>query len=227
MRSRGDGKRQSFWDRDYFRHWVEDPGSDAVSDWLEEERHLLETVVADFTRPAVLDVGCGYGRHLLAIGASCSRLVGIDSNPVVAAQARKLLAANGLDGAEIIVGDARKMDEEDHAFDVSICMTNTLGNIEDHKAGVLSEMRRLTKLGGVVVASVYSEHALEARLHSYEHVGLHVKAAHADGTIVLDEGLRSEQFTRRRLLALLRTAGFSRVDVHNLNKISYAVVARV
>jgi ubiquinone/menaquinone biosynthesis C-methylase UbiE len=148
MKKRAGESREGFWDHDYFRHWVEDPGSEAISQWLVEEVALLHVVLAGFARPALLDVGCGYGRHVLAVAESCSHVLGIDSNPTLAAEARRLLAGTGLDNVQILIGDARAMEQQDGVFDVSICMTNTLGNIDSGKSKVLSEMRRVTRSGG-------------------------------------------------------------------------------
>src|SRR5450755_1831007 len=68
----------------------------------------------------VLDVGCGPGRHSLALARRGIEVVGVDHSEEFVALARKAAAAEGLT-AEFRSADVRDLDEHS-AFDAVICL---------------------------------------------------------------------------------------------------------
>jgi ubiquinone/menaquinone biosynthesis C-methylase UbiE len=102
---------------------------------------------------SVLDVGCGNGPELAALAqivGPTGRVVGLDrSSALIAdAQARGLLESGPI---ELLVGDAEALPFEDGQFD-ACRIDRTLQHL-DHPEVALSEMRRVTRAGGTVVAS--------------------------------------------------------------------------
>ncbi len=227
MKANRNGPFARFWTEDYFTKWANDPGDDTIQEWLHGEESLLDVEIRKLGRPALLDIGCGYGRHISRIRLLCSSIVGIDNNRAVLDRAIATKEKDNWENVQFLLRDARKTRLSADEFDMTICMTNTLGNIPKRKVEALKEMKRVTRPGGVILLSVYSERALEARHASYAHVKLHIKSVTHSGTILTTEGLRSEQFTRDRLARLLTAAEIGDAEIRVLSSISYAVVARV
>ncbi len=124
----------------------------------EEHGHpqrLLEyrlALVRNLARPrpadVVLDVGCGNGRHLLALGPEVARGIGIDVSPdmIEVARARlrnspcKANLAFEVDNAEELKGIA------DQSVDLAICI-GAFEHMLDKRA-VLASIYRVLKFGG-------------------------------------------------------------------------------
>jgi ubiquinone/menaquinone biosynthesis C-methylase UbiE len=100
----------------------------------------------------VLDVGCGLGheaRRLAERVGSQGRVVGIDANPVMIAEARN--RARGLPlPIAFEVGDAHHMDVPDNTFD--LCRTERVLRYLDSPEAAVGEMARLARPGGSVLA---------------------------------------------------------------------------
>jgi SAM-dependent methyltransferase len=98
----------------------------------------------------VLDVGCGDGsvlRDMLRYGAAADDLYGVDLLQDRVERARELTP-----GAHIEVADAQSLNHEDGAFDLVLGFTLLSSVMEpEARARVASEMRRVTRHGGVVL----------------------------------------------------------------------------
>lgn len=119
---------------------------------------MLDDLEMGFLRPfaegrEVLEVGCGTGLLLERIAGFSSRAVGIDLSPGMLDHARK----RGLDVAE---GSATDLPFEDASFDVA-CSFKVLAHVEDLDRA-LSEMLRVVRPGGVIVAELYNRRSLRA-----------------------------------------------------------------
>lgn len=99
----------------------------------------------------VLECGCGTGLILERIAAHARRAVGIDLSPGMLERAR----ARGLDVRE---GSVTDLPFEDESFDVT-CSFKVLAHVPDI-GRALSEMARVTRPGGVVLAEFYNPWSL-------------------------------------------------------------------
>jgi ubiquinone/menaquinone biosynthesis C-methylase UbiE len=100
-------------------------------------------------RPAdvVLDLGCGNGHHLLALGPEVARGIGIDVSPGMIALARARLRSTPLANLTFEVDDAEELNGiADQAVDLVIC----IGAFEHmlNKRAVLASIYRVLKFGG-------------------------------------------------------------------------------
>ncbi len=95
----------------------------------------------------VLECGCGTGLLLERIAKFARRATGVDLSPGMLEKAR----ARGLDVDEASV---TALPFEDETFDVT-CSFKVLAHVEDIR-GALSEMTRVTRRGGVVLAEFYN-----------------------------------------------------------------------
>ena len=100
----------------------------------------------------VLDLGCGLGheaRRLAEVVGPRGRVVGIDANPVMIAEARQRDADPTLPIA-FEVGDAHHVDLPGDMFD--LCRTERVLRYLDSPEAAVGEMGRLARPGGSVLA---------------------------------------------------------------------------
>ncbi len=101
----------------------------------------------------VLEVGCGTGLLLERIATFSRRAEGVDLSPGMLASARER-------GLTVQEASATELPYADGTFDVT-CSFKVLAHIEDIRRA-LSEMTRVTKRGGTVVAEFYNPFSLRA-----------------------------------------------------------------
>jgi SAM-dependent methyltransferase len=176
-----------------FERWLDNP-PEAIKEYLEKEiEYLLENISSN---SVVLDVGCGFGRHMKILAPKVRKVVGIDYNRHMIARAQEELRAHR--NSELYLENAREMHFENYTFDFVICMLNTFGDLGGFKIPVLKEMERVTKTGGKITISVWSENALEDRIEAYERAGMDIEEIR-DQNISLKESHTSEVFSRKQL----------------------------
>lgn len=103
----------------------------------------------------VLDVGCGPGRHAVALAAAGLRVTGVDVSPRFLSLAAERCRAAGV-GAAFFECDARTMPFDDE-FDavISIC-EGAFGIMGDDDALVLRRMAEAAKSGARVILTAFS-----------------------------------------------------------------------
>ncbi|WP_028611872.1 class I SAM-dependent methyltransferase [Paenibacillus harenae] len=95
----------------------------------------------------VLDIGCGTGRHSLALSSLGYSATGIDLSPALLDEAR----GNDESGAvNWIEGDMRELPFEAGSFDATVNLFTSFGyfSIEDENVKVLRDIRRVLRTGG-------------------------------------------------------------------------------
>ena len=108
------------WYVELYKHF---PGYDQepYTQGTQGEVDFIEQEIGRDRSKAILDVGCGTGRHVLELARRGYRVVGLDLSESLLAQGREAARAENLD-VTFITGDARVLDFEAQ-FDValSIC----------------------------------------------------------------------------------------------------------
>ena len=114
-------------------------------------REYLDAMAIDAAR-TVLDLGCGTGVAARAIARRpgfAGTVVGLDLSAHLVAGARQLATAEGVgDRVRFRVGDTRRLDLPDAAFDAVVAHT-LISHVDDPRA-VLEEARRVVEPGGLV-----------------------------------------------------------------------------
>ncbi len=113
---------------------------------------LLDQLEAEFVAryaagKEVLEVGCGTGLVLERIAGFAKRAVGVDLSPGMLSKARER-------GLEVFEGSATKLPFENASFDVC-CSFKVLPHVPEIDVA-LSEMARVTRPGGVIIAEFYN-----------------------------------------------------------------------
>lgn len=134
---------------------------DEFSNWYERERHrpyhrMLDDLEVELVQryghgADVLEVGCGTGLLLERIKGFARSAKGIDLSPGMLEKA----AARGLD---VQVGSATSLPFADQTFDV-VCSFKVLAHVPDIRQA-LTEMARVTRPGGWVLAEFYNSRSL-------------------------------------------------------------------
>jgi ubiquinone/menaquinone biosynthesis C-methylase UbiE len=164
-----------------------------VKDYLDAEiafvaRHASQPVL-------LLEFGCGYGRVLEALSANVRAAVGIDTSIESLNLARKYLRMPR--PVRLLAMDASQTAFSDRVFDLTICIQNGVSAFAVDQQRLLAEAVRVTRSGGTVLFSSYSEHFWDHRMAWFE-----VQAAHGligeidhqasgNGVIVCKDGFRA------------------------------------
>ncbi|HVJ14032.1 MAG TPA: class I SAM-dependent methyltransferase [Polyangiaceae bacterium] len=117
---------------------------------------LLDELETEFVRRyadgrEVLEVGCGTGLVLRRIKLFAKSAKGVDLSPGMLEKARER-------GLDVIEGSATALPFPDRSFDVT-CSFKVLAHIPDIQRA-LSEMVRVTRPGGTVLAEFYNPYSL-------------------------------------------------------------------
>ncbi|HET6343046.1 MAG TPA: class I SAM-dependent methyltransferase [Gemmatimonadota bacterium] len=181
-----------------------------IQGFLRAELDLLQEVIKEGMR--VVDVGCGTGRHLIALGDRIRLGVGVDYEHSYIAEAARRARAPHL---HFITCDAIAIPVVS-TFDLAICLTNTWGTMSD-KTGVLGEMRRLAPTPGTRLLSVFSPASVTSRREWYRRLG-HNVVEETDEWLVCEGDFRSEHFSAARIRGIVGDCA-----IRPLSEIAYVV----
>ncbi|HEY3521245.1 MAG TPA: class I SAM-dependent methyltransferase [Rhodanobacteraceae bacterium] len=116
-----------------------------------EQRAMLALMPPDLRGQRVLDAGCGSGRYVLhALQRGATHVTGVDLSPEMLGRAARELAAHE-DRIELMPGDIASLPLPDASVDLTICAL-AVGHLRELELE-LSELRRVTRPGGVVLCS--------------------------------------------------------------------------
>lgn len=175
----------------------------------------------------VLDVGCGPGRHALALAARGIAVVGVDASPDFVALAREAAAARDLP-ARFEVLDVRTLDA-DGEYDAAVCLCQggfgLLGGPAD--VDVFARIVRAVRPGGGLVVSAFSLVFAVRGLEAGETLDVATGVLHERTTLTNEQGderaadLWTTCFTARELELLAAGAGADVVAVHGVTPGAY------
>jgi ubiquinone/menaquinone biosynthesis C-methylase UbiE len=181
----------------------------------------------------VLDVGCGPGRHALALGAHGINVVGLDiSQRFVDLGNQSAQSSSLLGTVEFIKGDARNLlfSAEFDAV-ISLCQGGfgLVGRTEDGAAddAVLNGMAAALKPGGRLGVSAFSAYFMLRHLEDHDSFDASTGVNHERTEIRNADGIGTEVdlwttcFTPRELRLLLERAGLTVQAIHSVTPGGY------
>lgn len=168
-----------------------------------EVDHVLERI---HSGDMVLELGCGYGRVMQVLAKKAGSVMGIDTSFSSLILARQTLSQ--MSNCLFIKMDAIRLAFPDRTFDGVVCIQNGISAFHVDQRELIRESVRVTRPGGSVLFSSYSEkfwsHRLEwFRLQSeagllgeidYEKTG--------DGVIVCKDGFTASTVGSDRFFSL-------------------------
>jgi ubiquinone/menaquinone biosynthesis C-methylase UbiE len=151
----------------------------------------------------ILDIGCGPGTITVDLASYVPQghITGLERVGNVLTQARALAKDKEVTNIDFVEGDANALDYADGTFDVVVCH-QLLQHVQD-PVGILKEMKRVTKIGGIVAVreSDYESFVWYPEVGGLEDwLSLYIKVARSNG---------GEPNAGRMIHAWARKAGFS------------------
>jgi 2-polyprenyl-6-hydroxyphenyl methylase/3-demethylubiquinone-9 3-methyltransferase len=135
-----------------------------VRQYLDAEvNHVLEKIQPG---DRVLELGCGYGRILPKLAGKSGWVIGIDTSDASLELAQKTLDA--FSNCFLSQMDASGLGFRDRTFDCVVCIQNGISAFHVDQRALISESVRVTKPGGVVLFSSYSDKFWKQRLGWFE-----------------------------------------------------------
>lgn len=213
---------------------------DAVADFLgpaylrnaftkgtEQEVDFLVDALALAPGMRVLDVGCGPGRHALALARRGFDVVGVDHSAEFVRLAREAASVDGLT-ATFEELDVRDLDRPAE-FDATICLCQggfgLLGGRDE--ADVFARIAATVRPGGALALSAFSAAFAVRHLEAGEEYDPTTSVLHEIATVRGPDGteapfhLWTTCFTVRELELLARVAHLDRVEVHGVTPGAY------
>ena len=170
----------------------------------------------------VLDVGCGPGRHSLALARRGLKPHGVDLSDEFVGLARASATEDGLD-ATFDVLDVRALTFENE-FDAVICLCQggfgLLGGEDD--AGIIERIGRAVRPGGGVAITAFSSYFAVRWLEEREHFDVRTGVLHETAQLRNEAGaeqpfdLWTTCFTARELGLLALGAGLEVDGIHGV-----------
>jgi len=157
----------------------------------------------------VLELGCGYGRIIPALAETGRWVVGIDTSSSSLQYSRKFLHATP--NCLLLRMDAAELSFVDQSFDLVVCIQNGISAFHTDQKRLIRESVRVTRPGGRVLFSSYSEKFWEDRLEWFRLqseaglIGALDRVRTRDGVIVCTDGFTASTVNKHQFLAL--TAG--------------------
>jgi len=154
----------------------------------------------------VLDLGCGYGRVAIELAKKAKKVIGIDISQDNIELAKNL--HQQIDNLEFYKMNAVELNFPADMFDVTLCIQNGISAFKEDPFLLLAEALRVTKKGGVLLFSTYSNKIWQDRLHWFqiqadeELLGEIDYEQTKDGTIVCKDGFKAITYSGNDFLEL-------------------------
>jgi len=154
----------------------------------------------------VLDLGCGYGRVAIRLIDKAYQVVGIDISHANIQLANQLYKRG--ESIRYFQMDAVNLTFQNDSYDLTICIQNGISAFKVDPIDLIKEALRVTKRGGLVLLSSYSEKFWEERLNWFKIqadqglIGeINLGLSH-DGVIVCHDGFKAITYSGEALLEL-------------------------
>lgn len=214
---------------------------------IKEARELQDEILIERFRGqpyAIADIGCGTGYHGSIFAPTCRLYHGFELSTHIGKVAQKRWRKEGLNNAELFLGDAAQAKPPDNFYDLVFCLYFTPGNFREPSIdltlytdayldrnpsfiAIFSNFYRALKPGGVMFLTIYKDvpEAEEAQIDFYEHTDQHVVTPRGGRFVATAENFWSARWTEASLLSNLKACGIAESDVmfRDLNHIAWLV----
>ena len=178
------------------------------------QRYLLAEIECVLERIApehsVLELGCGYGRVLQHVAPHSNVVFGIDTAFDSLCMAKDIVRSPS---CALFQMDAGMLGFSRHCFDVVVCIQNGISALNVDPEALLREACRVTRPGGKVLFSSYSEKFWDDRLEWFKIQAYHGLIGEIDehrsgnGTIICKDGFEATTVSPDGFLSLSSSLG--------------------
>lgn len=175
-----------------------------VKQYLEAEITFVKDKISQ--NDLVLDLGCGYGRVSIRLAETAKQIIGIDTSKDNIQLAREI--AGNHKALQFYVMNAINLKFNDLYFDVAFCIQNGISAFNVDPQRLLQEAIRVTRKGGTVLFSSYSEKFWEERINWFQIQAEHGLVGEIDygltknGVIVCKDGFKATTYSGHDFLEL-------------------------
>jgi len=143
------------WAHEYFEHgYAQRWGLPALSDRVRDEARDISKLLQLSRSARVVDLGCGHGRHALALAELGCTVVGLDVSTMLLTRARELASAAQA-RVQWVRGDMRQLPFCDGCANAAL-ITDAFGFFETDQedAAVIGEARRILSARGALAMKI-------------------------------------------------------------------------
>ncbi len=175
-----------------------------VAQFLEAEISFVLNKIQD--NDNVLDLGCGYGRVTIRLLENAKKIVGIDISKDNIQLANEIVG--NTKNCEFYTMDAAELEFDDNTFDKVICVQNGISAFKVNPVKLVEESIRVTKKGGTILFSSYSENFWDDRLQWFQIQAEHMLIGEIDynltknGVICCKDGFKAITYSAEEFLEL-------------------------
>ena len=224
--------------------------SSYIPEPIKEARERQDEILIERFRGqpyAIADLGCGTGYHGSIFAPTCRLYHGFEISARIAGIAQERWRQEGLNNAELFLGDLTQAEPSENFYDLVFCLYFTPGNFREPSTdlslytdaylnqnpsfiAIFSVFYRSLNLGGLMFLTVYKDvpEAEDAQIDFYEHTNQHVVTPRGGRFVATAENFWSARWTEESLLSNLKACGIAESDVifHDLNHIAWLVEIR-
>mgnify|MGYP003583755159 CR=1 FL=1 len=136
---------------------------DRIKQFLEAEIEYTLSKIRN--TDTALDLGCGYGRVAERLAVKSKEIIGIDISKDNIDLANRFFAR---ENASYLEMNASNLKFNDNTFDITLCLQNGISAFKLEPLALIRESLRVTKKGGLLLISTYSDKIWDARLKWFE-----------------------------------------------------------
>ncbi len=171
--------------------------------YIQEETKFLRQKIRGQNR--VLEAGVGIGRLIPVLAPLIKEFVGIDKAKLMVKKSKEV--AKKYQNVRIVEGKLEKLNKifsKDY-FDFSLCVWNTLGNVQN-EVGILKKISGVTKKS--IFVTVYKKGTIKKRKEWYEKVGVSIRRIDTKKEIFYSKsGLKSKSYNLKDLRIIAKKSG--------------------
>jgi len=192
-----------------------------VKQYLEAEITFVKNKICQ--NDIVLDLGCGYGRVSIRLAENAKQIIGIDTSKNNIQLAGEIAGNNKT--LQFYVMNAIDLKFDDSYFDVVFCVQNGISAFNVDPQRLVQEAIRVTRKGGTVLFSSYSENFWEERLNWFQIQAEHGLVGEIDygltknGVIVCKDGFKAITYSGHEFLDLASRFNVQ-TTIHEINNSS-------